>query len=90
MRAYLDRLDTRARNLGRMMTQCGVDPVRLAGDQLGQTMATVARNCIACPHGGACGRWLEAAEAENVATPPAFCPNAARFRSTRFRSARFH
>ncbi|MEX2630518.1 MAG: DUF6455 family protein [Tistlia sp.] len=84
MKEYLSRLDAKSRNLGRMMTQCGVDPARLAGDQLGQTMAATARACIACPHGAACALWLEAAAASGTTAPPHFCPNAGRFRSHRF------
>lgn len=83
MKAYLSRLDEKASNLGRMMERCGVDPALLAYDQLGQTMQTVARACISCPHGAVCARWLDAAEPGVVNRPPDFCPNAARFRSKR-------
>lgn len=77
---YLDRLDDKALQLGRMMQCCAIDPAILAGEQLGQTMAAVARACIACPNGTACRAWLEQAEQRGVNRPPSFCPNAARFR----------
>ncbi|SMF12836.1 hypothetical protein SAMN06265365_105187 [Tistlia consotensis] len=80
MTAFLSRLDSRASNLGRMMDRCGVDRVELARDRLGQTMLSVARACIACPHGERCRLWLEAAAEDVVNRPPAFCPNAGRFR----------
>lgn len=79
MTAFLEGLDLQAQNLGSMMERCGVDPVRLAQDRLGLTMAAVARSCIVCRCHDLCHDWLESASGRDN-TPPAFCPNAERFR----------
>ena len=83
MNGYLSRLDARARNLGDMMRRCGVDPREIAGQRLGQSMTSVTRACILCPHTAACRRWLEAADPAAINPPPSFCPNAERFRAAR-------
>ncbi|HMA13973.1 MAG: DUF6455 family protein [Bacteroidota bacterium] len=81
---FLSRLDVHSRLMGRMMTRCGIDPAHLAQDRLGLTFAAAARSCMACAHTEACQRWADAAEADGrVAEPPAFCPNAERFRDAR-------
>lgn len=83
MSGFLSRLDGRARNLGEMLQRCGVDPVGLAGERIGQSLTSVARACMLCPHSDACRRWLDAADPEAVNPPPSFCPNASRIRAAR-------
>jgi len=84
MTTFLSRLDVHSRLMGRMMAHCGIDPVRFAQDRLGLTFAAAARSCMACGRTETCRRWAEAAEADGlVAEPPAFCPNAERFRDAR-------
>jgi hypothetical protein len=79
MAGFLEGLEFHAKNLGSMMERCGVDPARLAQDRLGLTMATVARSCVACRCPELCQRWLDSTSGRDNA-PPAFCPNAERFR----------
>jgi Family of unknown function (DUF6455) len=81
MTAFLEGLEFHAQNLGSMMERCGVDPARLAQDRLGLTMAAVVRACVACRCPELCQAWLESASGRDNA-PPAFCPNAERFRSS--------
>ncbi len=87
-KSLMDRLDLRASNLGRMMAVCGVDRTDLAGHQVGQTLVSVSRACMACPDGERCRRWLDspeigAGEPSGFRDAPAFCPNAPRFRTLR-------
>lgn len=83
MASFPTRLGTHAKFLGQMMRNCGVDPERLAHDRLGLTFATVARACMACPSTEECRHWLATAETDGRSEPPAFCPNAERFRQAR-------
>lgn len=84
MISFLSLMDAQSRLMGRMMTRCGIDPVRFAQDRLGLSFAAAARSCMACAHTEACRRWADAAEADGrVSEPPAFCPNAERFRHAR-------
>lgn len=80
MNTFVSGLELRARNLGEMMERCAVDPVMLAREGLGLTLSSVARACIHCRHGEECRRWLEVTDRSVVKAPPAFCPNAGRFR----------
>lgn len=84
MTTFLSRLDVHSRLMGRMMARCGIDPVHFAQDRLGLTFTSAARSCMVCGRTEACRRWADAAEADGrVAEPPAFCPNAERFRDAR-------
>lgn len=85
MHTFVSRLDLRAKNLGEMMKRCDVDPVVLARERLGLTLFSVARACIYCRHGDECRRWLEVADSSIMNAPPAFCPNAERFRGAHAR-----
>lgn len=80
MATFLSRLDRRASNLGEMIQLCGVDPVALARERLGQTLISVARACICCRHSDACRRWLAAADRRIATAPAPFCPNAGHLR----------
>lgn len=80
MGGFLARFDEKARNLGGMMACCGIDSDTLAFEQLGYTMVSVVRRCMACQHSERCRAWLESPEPVVEASPPAFCPNAETFR----------
>ncbi|MGF1629733.1 MAG: DUF6455 family protein [Kiloniellaceae bacterium] len=81
MTTFLSGLEVRSKLMGRMMARCGIDPVSLAQDRLGLTLASAARSCMACGRTETCRKWAEAADADGrVCEPPAFCPNAERFR----------
>ena len=87
MASFPSRVSSHARLLGRMMRVCGVDAGHFSHDRaqahLGLSFITVARACMACPEVESCRAWLETAEREGLHDPPAFCPNAARFRAAR-------
>lgn len=81
MTPFLSRLEVHSKLMGRMMTRCGVDPVHLAQDRLGLTLASAVRSCMACGRTESCRRWADVAEADGkVCEPPSFCPNGERFR----------
>lgn len=86
MFTLLPRLQANSLLMNRMMEHCGIDPVALARDRLGLTLASAARSCMACRHTEACRRWADAVEADGrICEPPAFCPNAEAFRQARAR-----
>jgi hypothetical protein len=80
MTRFLSRLEEHSRFMGQMMERCGVDPVHLAQDRLGVTLMQAARACMACGRSERCRTWLHATEDGVEQEPPAFCPNARRFR----------
>jgi len=84
MTTFLSRLEVHSKLMGRMMQRCGIDPVQLAQDRIGLTLASAARSCMACGRTESCRQWAAAADADGrICEPPSFCPNAERFRQAR-------
>ncbi len=83
MASFPTRLGSHARYLGLMMRRCGIDPARFTHDSRAFSFIAVARACMICKDTARCRRWLDATAGEGVQEPPAFCPNAARFRRAR-------
>ncbi|GAB4364018.1 MAG: hypothetical protein Kow00114_20420 [Kiloniellaceae bacterium] len=83
MPSFPSRLGSHARYLGLMMQRCGIDPARFTHDSPEFPFIAVARACMACQDTARCRRWLDATANAAVQQPPAFCPNAERFRRAR-------
>lgn len=79
MTTFFSRLGVHSKLMGRMMTRCGIDPVRLAQDRFGATVTAAAQTCMACGRTESCRRWLDVTEDGVLQEPPSFCPNARRF-----------
>ena len=83
MTTFLSRLETHSKLMGQMMERCGIDPVQMAQDRFGATLAATARACMVCGRTESCRRWLHATEDGVLQDPPSFCPNARRFEAAR-------
>jgi hypothetical protein len=69
-----DRADRQIRNMSEMMERLRLDPVAVAEQRLGLTLAHAIRTCQSCEAGEVCCDWLKRASVQ-LERPPAFCPN---------------
>jgi hypothetical protein len=74
----MERLDRKARNMGRMLKRLQIGPVALAFVNEGRFMASIVHTCQLCKAGKECEAWLEKSPAM-IEGPPAFCQNHTNF-----------
>lgn len=74
----MERLDRKARNMGRMLKRLQIGPVALAFVNEGRLMASIVHTCQRCKAGKECEAWLEKSPAM-VEGAPVFCPNRTNF-----------
>ncbi len=66
-----------------MMERCGVDMLDVIHTDRGRSFAEARAKCRACPVSMTCRAWLLTAGGRDIASVPAFCPNADLFRACR-------
>jgi hypothetical protein len=74
----MERLDHKARNMGRMLKRLQIGPVALAFVNEGKFMAAIVHTCQLCKASKKCEAWLEKSPAM-IERAPAFCPNRTNF-----------
>jgi hypothetical protein len=76
--SLMERLDRKARNMGRMLKRLQIGPVALAFVNQGRLMASIVHTCQLCKTGEECEAWLKNSSAM-IESAPAFCPNRTSF-----------
>ena len=76
--SLMERLDHKARNMGRMLKRLQIGPVALAFVNDGRLISSVVHTCQLCNAGKQCEAWLERSSVTSEQAP-AFCPNQTNF-----------
>jgi len=75
MPGFVERLQQRADNMGRMIRRLGVLDEWASATDRGLRIARTTRRCMFCPNTDRCAAWLAAPDADPAAYR-SFCPNA--------------
>lgn len=72
--SFMQRLDRKARNMGRMLKRLQIGPIALAFVNGGRLMTSIVHTCQLCKADKECEAVLENSSA-TIERAPAFCPN---------------